>query len=283
MRCTICVPAIPAAKIRNPTNGGSASVPANDRRKSLTTVVATISQAVKDETLNKDAIVVGLANSHLPAWSEALRPRRNSVRHHLGWGNRFVILTVCRFSENERAYKGLDKIALILRKFPYLHPDHSRDLVWALAGAGSPDDVAQVEALGFTAFPNVSDNMLIDLFAAADAYMGFSRWEGYNLGISQALAMGVPTVGSDIPAHREFPIFTSNSTLAVCNWLADEVVARTAAKHDRTAIVYEWEASTTRFAQVVEQILREAAIQRPRFGTSAGIGLSEFARPPFPS
>jgi GT2 family glycosyltransferase len=236
----------------------------------LTTVIATISQAVKDETLNDDAIVIGLANSHLPAWSEALRPQRDNVRHQLGWEYRFVILTVCRFYENERAYKGLDKIGLILRKFPYLHPGRSKDLVWALAGAGSPDDVEQVEALGFTVFPNVSDEMLIDLYMAADAYMGFSRWEGYNLGISQALAMGLPTAASDIPAHREFPIFTSNSTLAVSNWLADKVVAQAAAKHDRRAIVYQWEDSTKRFGQVVEQILQRAAIQTPRFGASLG-------------
>jgi GT2 family glycosyltransferase len=244
---------------------------ANQKRSAaaMTTMIATISQAVKDETLNNDAIVVGLANSHLPAWSEALRPRRDSVRQRIGWGDRFVVLTVCRFSENERAYKGLDKIAMILRHFPYLHPDRSQNLVWALAGAGSATDVAQVEALGFTVFPNVPDETLTDLYAAADAYMGFSRWEGYNLGISQALAMGLPTVASDIPAHREFPIFTSDSTLAVGNWLAREVVAHTAAKHDRRAIVYEWETSTTRFAQIVERIVEQAAAQIPRFGASA--------------
>ena len=73
-------------------------------------------------------------------------------------------------------------------------------------------------------FANVSDETLADLYRSADAYMGFSKWEGYNLGISQALAMGLPTLGSDIPAHREFPIATTNSTLSACAWLAGEVV-----------------------------------------------------------
>ena len=50
----------------------------------LTTSIATISKSVKDETLNKDALVVGLANSHLPAWSEVLRPERDRVRAALG-------------------------------------------------------------------------------------------------------------------------------------------------------------------------------------------------------
>jgi hypothetical protein len=220
---------------------------------------------VKDEALNNDAIVVGLANSHLPMWSETLRPRRDKVRHQLGWVGCFVVLTVCRFHENERAYKGLDKIAAISREFPYLHPGHSKNIVWALAGVGTPSDVKQVEALGFTVYANVSDEMLIDLYTAADTYMSFSRWEGYNLGISQALAMGLPTIASDIPAHREFPIVTSDSTLAVSNWLADKIETPAV---DRRAIVYDWEMRTTRFSQIVEQLLQHPNTQRPRFGAS---------------
>ena len=224
----------------------------------LTTAIATISQAVKDETLNPDATVLGLANSHLQVWSESLRPQRARTRRDSLWRDRFVVLSVCRFSENERAYKGLDKIAAILREFPYLYPEQAAKLVWALAGAGSEDDVRQVEQLGFTVFPNVSDERLIGLYQAADAYMGFSRWEGYNLGIGQALAMGLPTIASDIPAHREFPIATSDSIMVVCSWLACEIELHTAATPDRRATVYEWEESTKRFTDFVARLLQSA-------------------------
>ena len=52
----------------------------------LTTAVATISQAVKDETLNYDATVLGLANSHLQVWSEsfASAARPHPARQPLG-------------------------------------------------------------------------------------------------------------------------------------------------------------------------------------------------------
>jgi GT2 family glycosyltransferase len=238
----------------------------------LTTCIATISQSVKDETLNKDALVLGLANSHLPAWSEALRPERDRAREIRGWQDGFVILTVCRFHENERAYKGLDKISMILREFPYLYPEQSKPLIWALAGAGSPSDVEQAEQLGFTVFPNVSDETLSDLYKAADAYMGFSKWEGYNLGIAQALAMGLPTLGSDIPAHREFGIRTTNSVLVACEWLAAEVERRAAAMPgQRVATVYEWDRSATAFVAVVEEMLQQSAAQKPRGGASGGL------------
>nr|WP_321986239.1 glycosyltransferase [uncultured Lichenicoccus sp.] len=238
----------------------------------LTTTIATISQSVKDETLNRDALVVGLANSHLPAWSEDLRPERDRMRAAQGWQNGFVVLTVCRFHENERAYKGLDRIATILREFPYLYPDRSKPLVWALAGAGTPDDVEQVERLGFTVFPNVSDAVLADLYKAADAYMGFSKWEGYNLGVAQALAMGLPTLGSDIPAHREFGIPTTNSVLVASEWLAQEVGRRAASTPgQRIAKVFDWDVSASAFVEVVDGMLRRLAVQKPRAGASGGI------------
>jgi GT2 family glycosyltransferase len=237
----------------------------------LTTMTATISQAVKNEALNKDAVVVGLANSHFLAWSEDLRPRRERARLKLGWTDRFVVLTVCRFGQNERAYKGIDKVAAILREFPYFYPDRSESLVWALAGAGAAEDVKQVEALGFSVYPNVADDFLADLYLAADVYMGFSRWEGYNLGISQALATGLPTVASDIAAHREFPILTSNSVLEVCNWLADEVQARRAAGCDRRPIIYNWEDHTSRFGQIVQELVQRFEGQRQRPGSSVQV------------
>ncbi len=152
--------------------------------------------------------------------------------------------------------------------------------MWVLAGAGAPDDVEQAEQLGFTVLPNVSDELLADLYKAADGYMSFSKWEGYNLGISQALAMGLPTIGSDIPAHREFPIKTTNSVLAASEWLAGEVVRHTAATAQRRATVYEWEDSTTKFAKVVADMLDAAKVQAPRIGASGRVWQDMAACPP---
>ena len=126
----------------------------------LTTAWAAISQSVKNETLNKDMTVIGLANSHMPSWSEGLRPQRDSVRRELGWDDALVVLTVCRIRDNERVYKGIDKIAEILREFPYLYPEQAGRLAFVLAGAGTADDVKAVERLGFIVFANVSDERL---------------------------------------------------------------------------------------------------------------------------
>ncbi|GAB0120165.1 glycosyltransferase [Acidisoma sp. 7E03] len=236
----------------------------------LAAAISVISQSVKEETLYQDAIVVENANSHLAVWSETYRSDRDRLREKRGWKGKFVVLTVCRFHEGERAYKGLDKIAEILREFPYLYPNLSPKVEWVLAGAGTAEDVKQVEALGFKVYPNVSNATLADLYKMADAYMSFSKWEGYNLGIGQALAMGLPVLASDIPAHREFGIKTTHSVLIGCEWLADQVKRSEVCQPvPRMAKVTDWNVSAAAFVKVVEDTLQEVAqLQGPRGGAS---------------
>jgi hypothetical protein len=84
--------------------------------------------------------------------------------------------------------------------------------------------------------------------------------------------MGLPTLGSDIPAHREFGIRTTNSVLVACEWLAGEVERRAAAMPDqRIATVYDWDRSATAFVAVVEEMLQQSAVQKPRGGASGGL------------
>lgn len=107
-------------------------------------------------------------------------------------------------------------------------------------------------------FPNVSDGELIDLYAAADVYMNFSSWEGYNLGIGQALALGLPVIASDIPAHREFPIYTSNDMTMIVRelcTLADNQSTR--ASLSRKPIIYSWKEPLAQLASTISELCRE--------------------------
>src|SRR5262249_39117739 len=134
-----------------------------------------------------------------------------------------VVLNVCRFSRAERCYKGLDKYEEVLQEFRFARPRLAARTVFALCGKAAPDDVVAMQQCGFEVFPNVNDAEIADLYAAVDIYANFSRWEGYNLGIGQALAVGLPVIASDIPAHRAFSIFTSNDTLTLVEELSELV------------------------------------------------------------
>ena len=198
-----------------------------DHAKRLAAAFATrvfcISRAIYHQQYRRDAIVARNGNAHLDTWSEAWAGKRAGLRERYGFGDRFVVLNVCRFHRQERGYKGVDRTIEIAGEFPILHPERAQDCVFVLAGRGDPEDIADVEASGLTVFANVTDAELLDLYAASDLYMNFSRWEGYNLGIGQALAMGLPVIASDIEAHREFPIDRAGTVVEACALLARAV------------------------------------------------------------
>jgi hypothetical protein len=108
---------------------------------------------------------------------------------------------------------------------------------------------------GLSVFANVSDNMMIELYSASDLYVSFSKWEGYNLGIGQALAMGLPVIASDIEAHREFPIVTTNSARVA----TEKVYEHFTAPRDETkrcATIFDWDEPVGKLVDIIQSDLR---------------------------
>jgi hypothetical protein len=198
--------------------------------------------------------VVPLGNAHLARWSDTLLQRRSQTREAFGWQQKAIVLNVCRFHRSERLYKGVDKFLDVAVQMRLVHP--SADLVFVLCGRADEEDVAEAQSFGIEVFANVTDEQLIDIYCAADIYANFSKWEGYNLGIGQALAMGLPVVGSDIPAHRAFPIWTSNETNQIVDQLL--MLAEARADFERCPIITEWEPSHARFAEILRECITDA-------------------------
>ena len=218
------------------------------------TAVYAISQAVADEAFVKPRGVLALANSHLGRWDEEAAARREAMRAREGWADRFVVLNVCRFGEGERRYKGVDTFAA-LHDALYSHdPSAAARAVFVLCGKGTEVDVAAMEEAGLEVRANVTDEEMRGLYAAADAYANFSLWEGYNLGIGQALAMGLPVVASDNPAHRAFGV-------SVCQGAEDaaQILAGFARQpRSREPVIWEWNEAMEAFVAAVEAVASEA-------------------------
>jgi glycosyltransferase involved in cell wall biosynthesis len=131
-------------------------------------------------------------------------PKSQALAERLGILGRPVIMTAGRLSQRER-YKGFDAVidALpeLIKKVP--------DLVYLICGVG--DDrrrlEAKVEALGmgrhvtFAGF--VPEEEKADYFHLADAYVMPSYGEGFGIVFLEAMACGVPVMGSKTDGSRE--------------------------------------------------------------------------------
>jgi len=212
------------------------------------------SQATRDESGHRRMGVIPLGNTHLAQWDDSMTERRKARRAALDLDDCIVVLNVCRFHENERYYKGIDDYCAVKDRLEAEFPSKAGKFVFALVGKGSEDDVEEMESRGLRVFANVSDQEMLDLYCCADLYANFSRWEGYNLGIGQALAMGLEVVASDIPVHRSFPIYTSNNALDQARKLV-ELGAEIAAGRARAARSTPWEPSLEQLSAALTQLV----------------------------
>jgi phosphatidyl-myo-inositol dimannoside synthase len=115
-----------------------------------------------------------------------------------------VIMTLGRMAANERA-KGFDQVIELMQRLRARCPE----LIYMCAGDG--DDRPRLEAkareLGcadavvFTG--RIPEERKADYFRLADAYVMASRWEGFGIVVIEALACGVPVVGSTADATQE--------------------------------------------------------------------------------
>lgn len=202
-------------------------------------LVLTNTATVKDEIGYPQAEVAGLGNSHLCTWDPAMALERDGLRAALGFTGKFVVLNVCRFHRAERRYKGVDDYVALRRRIAADSPALAERMIFVLCGKGSAADRVEMEAEGLAVHANVTDAELSDLYIAADLYVNFSKWEGFNLGIAQALAMGLEVIASDNPAHRQFPISTTDDEASRAQLLT-EAALRPAASV-RHAVLMRWE------------------------------------------
>ena len=218
----------------------------------MATRVVAISKSVEQECKVAVHQVIRNGNSHLGAWGEAEKRRRDHVRKKKGWDDAFVVLNVCRFHAAERKYKGVDMYADVREHFVNMYPDVKDRVVFVLAGKGNEDDVAHMSALGVVVAANITDEEMIDLYCAADVYANFSQWEGYNLGIGQALAMGLPVVASDIPAHREFGVTVVGAVAQAAKEISDIYYSESI----REPRVWKWDDPLEMLCDIVESVYK---------------------------
>lgn len=130
-----------------------------------------------------------------------IRAKRADLIERYKLAGRRVILTVGRLESAER-YKGFDEVMEALPQLP-------QDVVYLIAGGGNDFTRLQQRAIALGVADRViftglfPENDKADLYALADLYAMPSRGEGFGFVYLEALACGVPVIGSKQDGGRE--------------------------------------------------------------------------------
>lgn len=167
--------------------------------------------AVSRYTIERMRAWSGIADSHfrlqpncVDLQTYTMRPRNALIAQRYGIENRRVLLTVGRLAGTDR-YKGFDEVLEVLPRLAAEVPE----IAYVILGDGDDRQrlEAKAQALGvadrvvFTGF--VSEEEKIDLYNLADAYVMPSQGEGFGIVYLEAMACGVPTIGSLLDGSRD--------------------------------------------------------------------------------
>lgn len=175
----------------------------------------------------------GLRGRHLPIgvdaafWRPPSAEERLAARMRWNLGERFVVLTVADNQERKNLAAHFSTIALLagrelvwppmMRRREKLGRHAVPNAYWILNTKRRPRQVGYTNfelsqrfdiqqnalVLEHNANEGLEDEGLRDLYWCADAFLLLSKAEGYGLPVLEAMACGVPVVGTDCTGIRE--------------------------------------------------------------------------------
>lgn len=167
--------------------------------------VAAISEFIRQDIDWPDAEVILHGTEHIEdrgpkPW---LPPRDASQPLRVG--------TLMRLGAGESRYKGHAELLELRARVAELHPDVSFEIM----GRGAPEDATAFR--GFATHLNASSEERMDFLRCLDVFVTTSLWEGTNLPLLEAQALGTPGLAFDTGAHPEFTpfVFASVEAMAV--------------------------------------------------------------------
>ena len=169
--------------------------------------VAAISEFVRHEIEWPEASVIILGVDHVPDLGP--KKRRKDV-------GPFRVGTLMRLGTGEARYKGVELLPLLRDEIAAQVPN----LRFEVMGRGEAADALALEQQGFTVYRNASDAERTAFLREIDVFISPSKWEGTNLPLVEAQALGTPGFAFDTGAHPEFTALVFPSVALVAEQVA---------------------------------------------------------------
>jgi glycosyltransferase involved in cell wall biosynthesis len=156
--------------------------------------VASISRFIRYDIGWPTATVIPLGVDHIPDQGPKPWIPAPDLRRPLRVG------TLMRLGTGEARYKGNELL-------PRLRDEVQRiggTAVFEVMGRGTQSDAENLRQQGFTVHLNASDAQRAAFLRDVDVFVSPSKWEGTNLPLVEAQALGTPALAFDTGAHPEF-------------------------------------------------------------------------------
>jgi len=115
--------------------------------------------------------------------------------------------TLMRLGAGEAQYKGnglFRELVVKLRK-------NNNDIEFCVMGRGTESDGDEWREIGVTPILNAPDEAKVEYLRGLDIFISPSMWEGFNLPIVEAQALGTVGIGFDAGAHPETALHLASS------------------------------------------------------------------------
>lgn len=205
--------------------------------------VVTISEFLRRDIEWPSAHVIYLGCDHAPDLGEKNLPHRPPASD-----NPMRIGTLMRLGPREAHYKGNDEFLSLAKRVA----EAGMAAQFSLMGRGTKKDARKFRAAGFEVSLNAADEEKWDYLRGLDIFVSCSLWEGFNLPLVEAQALGTAAIAFDSGAHPEVTPLVFSDTEAMLSFLLrardPEVLiehSRAAYRHARNS--FRWSETTRHF------------------------------------
>lgn len=218
-----------------------------------------------------DARVVTLGCDHVP--DLGLKPEQDLKSQAAG---ALKVGTLMRLGPGEAQYKGN---AIFRRLVEQLRSSNAA-IEFYVMGRGTVADGDEWRSVGIEPILNAPDDEKAKYLRGLDVFVSPSMWEGFNLPIVEAQALGTVGIGFDTGAHPETALHLANSindaTSMIKHWNSDRVhLARACERaYNYVRTQFLWSLTAEGIVQHCEEVLSEQTSKSLRIDA---LGTSEMS------
>jgi glycosyltransferase involved in cell wall biosynthesis len=180
------------------------------------------------------------------------------VKENVITGRKFRVGTLARIGKGENDYKGVELFVELARM--------NTNMQFEVMGFGTKKDAMIFQSAGLITHLNASDAEREFFLRNIDVFISSSKWEGFNLPLVEAQALGTAAVAFDLGAHPEVTPYLmssiSEANIVLRHWQEnDEALSLASARsYNFVRSKFNWFLATQELDRVARELLANKGI-----------------------